>query len=410
MEQEKLLPHLFRSEYGKIVSVLCKNFGLHNIQLAQDLTSDTFLKASETWGLKGVPENPKAWLYHVAKNKTKDHFRREKILKEKVIPALENRMEISSDLEIDLSSQNITDSQLQMLFSVCHPSIAVEAQIALALRVLCGFGIDEISKALLAKPAAIKKRLLRAKETLRTENISLTLPKTKELNERLNKVLSILYLLFNEGYYSTSSDRTIRKDLCLESMRLLYLLLEKEAFNSSATNALMALFCFHSSRFEARENELGEQILYANQDQSLWNDELINKGERFLQAATSFQEISKYYLEASIAYWHTRKEVDENNKWKNILQLYNQLIQLKYSPVTALNRTYALSKVYGNKKAIHEAMKIDLKDNHLYHALLAELYQGQNRTKQIEHLGLAIQLAQTKNDRVVLEKKMNDLK
>lgn len=408
MKDKELLPHLFRSEFSKIVSVLCKTFGLSNIELAEDMVSDTFLVATETWGLKGVPENPTAWLYTVAKNKARDTFRREKIFRQKLKPHLERQHQFFETFEIDLSENNIQDSQLQMLFAVCNPIISPEAQISLALRILCGFGIPEIAKAFLSNKETINKRLHRAKEKFREHKIELTIPATKELENRLNNVLSVLYLLFNEGYYSTTSEKNIRKDLCFEAMRLTYLLLNHKPANRPKTNVLMALFCFHASRFDARTNASGEQIVYADQDRGNWDYELIEKGKQYLNLSGTGTAITKYHLEAIIAYWHTQT-VDSKEKWEHILQLYNQLLQIEYSPIVALNRTYALSKANSKKEAIKEALKIDLKNNHLYHLLLAELYDGIDTVKQTEHLKQALKLVDTENEKKTILKKIENI-
>ena len=406
MKEKQLISNLFRSEFSKIVSVLCKVFGLSNIQLAEDITSETFLKATETWGLKGIPKNPTAWLYHVAKNKAKDHFKREQIFTKKITPELKSQTIITKEFDIDLSKNNIEDSQLQMLFAVCNPAISKESQITLALRILCGFGLDEIVNALLSNKSTIKKRLLRAKETLRKKQIDLIFPPQKELANRLDNVLAVLYLLFNEGYYSASSEQTIKKELCVEAMRLLYMLLSYAPSNLPQTNALMALFCFHASRFDARMNEYGEPILYAEQDKNKWSFDLIEKGEYYVKQSSFGNVITKYHLEALIAFWHSRTDAEPKEKWSQILKLYNQLIQIEYSPVTALNRTYALAMADGKEKAIKEALKINLNQNHLYHALLAELYRGISPKKEMEHLRLALQLVDTENDKKILLRKL----
>ncbi len=404
MENRGTIPELYRTEFGKIVSVLCKTFGLSNIELAEDLVSDTFLAASEAWGLKGVPDNPIAWLYTVAKNKARDTFRREKVFRDKIKPELENRP-TSDSIEIDLSEHNIKDSQLKMFFAICNPIISSEAQIALALRILCGFSVPEIATAFLSSTDTINKRLYRAKEKLRKNEIELSMPPSSALEKRLQNVLLVLYLLFNEGYYSSSSEKKIRKELCLEAMRLNYLLLNSESTNTPQTNALMALFCFHASRFEARMDENGGQIVYAEQNEAKWNLELVEKGELFLNRSGCGSEVTKYHLESIIAYWHTRNKMEPKEKWGNILQSYNRLLQIDYSPMAALNRTYALSMARGKKEAIQEALKIELKQNHLYHLLLAELYEGSNNKKQMDHLHTATTLATSEGERKwILEK------
>jgi RNA polymerase sigma-70 factor (ECF subfamily) len=414
MENGELIPHLFRTEYRKIVAVLCKRFGFEQMEIAEDITSDTFFDASQAWGLKGVPQNPTAWLYNVAKNKAKSYLRRDYTFESKIAPELKNnasgiRESNASDIpELDLSPQNINDSQLQMMFAICHPSISPEAQIGLSLRILCGFGIEEIANAFLINKETVNKRLFRAKEKLREEKISIELPGPSEIEERLASVLTTIYLLFNEGYYSVSQNTILRKDLCLEAMRLCTMLIENRATNQPSVNALLSLMCFHASRFEARLNEKGELILYEEQDTNLWNSDLISKGGYFLSCAASGDELSKYHLEAGIAYWNTQKD-DTKEKWENILQLYNRLLQIEYSPIAALNRTYALSRANGKQVAITEAEKLNLTGNHFYFALLGELYRDIDSKKAKENFQTALALAKTQTDKSAIQKKIDRL-
>jgi len=405
MNETELIPNLFRTEYRKIVSVLCKLFGIEHIEIAEDIVSDTFLLASELWGLKGLPDNPTAWLYVVAKNKTKDYLKRNSLFAQNISKGIKYNATASEEIEIDLSIKNINDSQLAMIFVVCHPCNPAEAQIGLALNLLCGFGVDEIANAFLTNKTVIYKRLQRAKEKLRAEKIKIEQPTLSEINDRLSTVLTTLYLLFNEGYYSSNQDITLRKDLCLEAVRLTNLLIENEQTNKPFVNALFSLMCFQSSRFESRHNQNGEIILYQDQNTDLWDQELIAKGEFFLNQASQGNKISKYHLEAAIAYWHTIK-ADTKEKWENILQLYNQLLFIEYSPIVALNRTYALAKVNGKKEAIIEAEKIKLTDNHLYHSLLGELYTDFDNTKAISHFQNALTLAKSTADKMIISSKI----
>lgn len=409
MEQE-LIPHLFRAEYRKIVSVLCKRFGFAQIETAEDIASETFLTASQTWGLNGPPKNPTAWLYHVAKNKAKTYLQRNSIFETKIAPEIKST---SSNLheketEIDLSPQNISDSQLQMMFAICHPSISPEAQIGLSLRILCGFGIDEIADAFLTNKETINKRLFRAKEKLREEKIKIEFPASSEIEGRLANVLTTIYLLFSEGYYSVSQNQTLRKELCFEAMRLCEMLIENKNTNKPQVNALLSLMYFHASRFDARINKNGELVLYDDQDTNFWNTELISKGAYFLKCAASGDKLSKYHLEAAIAYWGTQK-VDTKEKWENILQLYNRLLQIEYSPIAALNRTYALSKANGKQEAITEAEKLNLTDNHFYYTLLGELYTDTDSKKAKQNFKKAILLAKTQTDKQTIQKKIEKL-
>ena len=408
MQQQELIPHLFRTEFRKITTVLCKLFGIEHIEIAEDIASETFLSALETWSFKGIPENPTAWLYSVAKNKAKNQIHRHNIFTGKIATEIKNSLSQKEELEIDLSDKNITDSQLQMLFALCHPSISTEAQVGLALRILCGFGIEEIANAFLTNKETINKRLFRAKEKLRLEKVSIEFPPPDEINKRLGNVLTTLYLLFSEGYYSESQDTVLREDLCLEAMRLTYLLVENKNTNLPEVNALLSLMCFHSSRFAARKGDNGEIILYQYQDETLWNNELIQKGVFFLHEASGGNYISKYHLEATIAYWHTIK-ADTKEKWENILQLYNQLLQIEYSPVAALNRTYALSKANGKEVAIAEAEKLKLTNNHYYFTLLGELYMDIDNKKAKHHFQKAFSLAKTTADKQTIQKKIDSL-
>ena len=403
------LTQLFRTEYSKLVAVLCKNFGLTNIQLAEDIVSDTFIAAAETWGKKGLPDNQVAWLYTVAKNKTRDHMRRKKVFNEKIQVDLQHKALDSTEINLDFSTQNIQDSQLQMMFAICHPNISEEAQIGLALRILCGFGIDEIADAFLSNKSTINKRLFRAKEKLRKANINIEFPKQEELPNRLETVLRTLYLLFNEGYYSISSNKPLRKDFCHEAVRLTYLLTQYAITDQPQVNALLSLMCFHASRFDARLDDSGAFVLYEDQDTSLWDDDLKQKGELYLNRSSQGDAVSKYHLEAAIAFWHTEKE-DTGEKWEHILQLYNYLLQLEYSPVAALNRTYALAKAENRAKAIVEAQKINLHKSHFYHCLLAELYGKEEVEKALAHLKTALQLAKNEGDKCLIQRKIAALK
>jgi len=403
MKQQELIPHLFRTEFSKITAVLAKLFGFEHIEIAEDIASDTFLLASETWSLKGLPDNPAAWLYTVAKNKARDYLRRNKLFSEKITTELQYSNTELHEIEIDLSDNNIIDSQLQMMFAICQPSIPAEAQIGLSLRILCGFGIEEIANAFLSNKETINKRLLRAKTKLREDNVKIAFPPNSEIDKRLENVLTTLYLLFNEGYYSVSQNTSVRKDLCVEAMRLCYLLTINEATNKPTVNAMMALMCFHASRFDARINSDGEQVLYADQDTSLWDVELIGRGKYFLNKAATGNQLTKYHIEAGIAWWHTHHE-DSAEKWESILQLYNRLLTIEYSPMAALNRTYALAKANGKPAAIAEAEKLKLEDSHLYYSLLGFLYTDVDNKKAIRHLKTAMKLAKSETNKATIEK------
>jgi RNA polymerase sigma-70 factor (ECF subfamily) len=233
-------------------------------------------------------------------------------------------------------------------------------------------------------------------------------PSENEIKARLDTVLMTLYLLFNEGYYSESQDSVLREDLCLEAMRLTSLLIDNDQTDLPEVNALFSLMFFHSSRFAARKNHNGKIVLYDDQDESLWNTEMISRGAWYLHKATNGKHISKYHLEAGIAYWHTKK-ADTKEKWENILNLYNQLLIIEYSPIAALNRTYALSKVKGKTAAINEAEKLNLDNNRFYYTLLGELYREIDNEKARTNFQKAYSLARTQVDKELIQKNIDKL-
>jgi RNA polymerase sigma factor (sigma-70 family) len=400
------LKNLFQQEFSKMVAVISKLFGLQYLGVAEDIVSETFLVAAESWGIKGVPENPTAWLYAVAKQKALYQFRRNKIYEQKVLPELISKQ---TDVdELDFSQQNIKDSQLQMLFAVCNPAIASEAQIGLALRILCGFGIDEIAEAFFSSKDTINKRLFRAKEKLRTEKVKMELPPEGEIANRLNNVLHIIYLLFSEGYYSKTQNEILRKEFCFEAMRLGLMLTEYEKTNIPKTNALIALMCFHASRFDARQNTEDFMVLYEQQDERLWDQELIKRGSHYLYLSAQGDELTSYHIEARIAYWHCMKE-DPKEKWEEILQLYDQLLLVNPSPSVALNRIFALYKVKGPQPALAEAQKLNLEDNHFYFVLLGELYKNIDEQKSKFNFQRAYDLAKTQTEKQGIQLKIDQL-
>ncbi len=411
MEQaHESLKHLFQQEFSKMVAVISRLFGLQHIALAEDIVSDTFLLAAETWGTKGMPPNPTAWLYAVGKQKTLYLLRRNKILEQKVIPAVKSGSELQEEDPLpDFSQQNIRDSQLQMMFAICDPAIASEAQIGLALRILCGFGIDEIAEAFLTSKETINKRLFRAKEKLRAAQIRMELPPEHQLDDRLDNVLHIIYLLFSEGYYSKTQDAILQKDLCLEAMRLGLMLTAYERTDRPKTNALLALMCFHASRFDARQAGGHAHVLYDDQDDKLWDQALIREGWHYLQRSMQGNELSSYHLEAGIASWHCTKE-DTPEKWNDILRLYDQLLVINYSPAVALNRIFALYKAQGIQAALQEMELLKPVQNNYYFMLLGELYETIDATRARAGFQKAWELAATETEKKGIEARIKRIK
>jgi len=271
-----------------MAAVLTRLLGFHALELAEDIVQDTLLQAMSTWKFKGVPENPSAWLYTVAKRKAIDTIRQQKIheqLHSEISLLLKSEWTLSPTVNQLFLDNEIEDSQLRMIFACCHPSIPYESQIALTLKTLCGLSISEIAHSFLTNNETITKRLYRAREQIREENISLEVPVPASLPGRLDAVMHSLYLLFNEGYNSSHPDQLIRHDLCGEAMRLCLLLVNNPVTHIPKVDALLALMCFQASRSEARTYNDGAIVLLKDQDRSRWSQPLIEKGKYYLEQA-----------------------------------------------------------------------------------------------------------------------------
>jgi len=374
----QLIDHLFRHESGKMVSALSKLLGLQNLETANDIVQDSLLQAMNTWSFKGIPDNPSAWLYRVAKNRAIDFLRREKKFRE-ISPQysylLQSEYTLTSTVNNFFLENDIQDSQLRMMFACCHPSITEESQLALTLKTLCGLSISEIAKAFLTNDDTIAKRIYRAKEKIKAEKIEMDVPVDKEMIARLDIVLKSLYLLFNEGYNSSNPDQLIREDLCEEAMRLCYLLTENKITSYPRVKALLSLMCFQASRLDTRLDDKGNIILLKHQDRKKWSRPLIQKGFDYLDEAAEPFEISTYNIEAAIASLHAASASFEQTDWKSIYHLYEMLYQLQPSPIIAMNKAIASAYAINKQNALTELQKIKgLENHHLYYASLGEIY------------------------------------
>lgn len=411
---ESLASHLFRTEAGKMVSILTRIFGLSHFEIAEDIVQDTFLKALNEWNYNDIPQNPQAWLYRVAKNKTIDYLRHQKHVMEyesDISHLLKSEWTISKSVNDLFLDNEIQDSQLRMIFTSCHPALPGESQIALTLKTLCGFSIKEIARALLTTEANVNKRLFRAKQKLKEEHTKFEIPMGGSLIERIGSVYKVIYLIFNEGYLSTDSEHMIRKDLCAEALRLCQILSEHPVGNVPKTYALLSLMCFHSSRLDARTDDKGYIILLKEQDRNLWNKALIAKGFEYLSMSSHGNEISEYHIEAGIASYHLFAESFEKTDWASILKLYEMLEKINSSPVTTLNKAIASAQVYGVKYALDKLLKIkNLDKYYLYHSTIAEFYKDLGETqKAVKYLEAALTLTDSKAEITLIKKKLNSL-
>jgi RNA polymerase sigma factor (sigma-70 family) len=410
-EHYKTIDHLFRQESGKMISVLTRIFGFSNIEQAEDIVQDTILKALEIWKWGKIPENPQAWLYKAARNKAIDLIRREKLkykIENETAILLKSEYSLAPLVNEMFTEGEIKDSQLRMMFACCHPSISQEAQITLMLKTLCGLSVGEIAKAFLTKEETINKRLYRTKEKIREEKISLDYPVLEIMPQRTEAVLKTLYLLFNEGYNSSHPEKLIREDLCEEAMRMTLLLSENPKTNDSHTNALLALMCFHVSRFNTRLDDKGMIVLLKDQDRSLWNRFLIEKGNEYIARAAEGKMIHDFHIEAAIASLHANAQSFDDTNWKLILTLYDTLLERTNNPMVALNRCLVLGETKGCERAIIELEKMKgLSENAHYNASLGEMYLKKgNKEKAKEFFGVALPLTSSHAETELLLRKI----
>lgn len=341
-----LVEHLFRREAGKMVSYLTRLFGFSRLNLAEDVVQDTLYQALQTWSMRGLPDNPSAWLMRVARNRAIDLIRRDDHF-QNLAPALAELQQPEAAPDEPVSEREIQDDQLRMMFACCHPGVSAEVQISLILKTLCGFSVSEIAKALLASPDAIEKRLGRARTFLREAGTLAELTNPTDLPGRMAAVYQAIYLLFNEGYHGSQSERTVREDLCFEALRLALLLSEHPAGARPATFALVALFCFDAARLPGRVDAAGFLIPLEQQDRSTWNQELIGRGFSYLERSAAQTEVSAFHLEAGIAALHSSAPAYERTDWPGIVELYDRLYGLTPTPIVALNRAIAVGQAQG---------------------------------------------------------------
>ncbi|GAB3325527.1 sigma-70 family RNA polymerase sigma factor [Larkinella ripae] len=409
-ESNQLVAHLFRHEAGRIVTVLAKMLGFDRIELAEDIVQDTMVQALRSWPFQGIPENPSAWLYRVAKNKALDVVRREKLFR--TISGewvLENEAEERVDRYF--WEDEINDSQLRMLFACCHPSLPFESQVAMCLKILCGLSSREIAQAFLTTEETIAKRIYRAKEKIRAHEIRLEVPSGAQLPARLSAVLKTVYLLFNEGYNSSHPDLLIRQDLCEEAMRLGRLLTQNPKTTAPSAYALLALMCFQVARFDARTDETGAIILLKDQDRRRWNQPLVEQGKQQLIRSADGDNLTEYHLEAVIAWQHCRAASYETTDWASILRYYDLLLERKPTAVVALNRAVALAEVEGPTEALLAVLQLKgLETSQYYHALLGDLYARLHQTDRArQHYIRAMQLTSSGAEKELLQKKSDRL-
>lgn len=407
MQTSQLVDHFFRTEYGKAVSHLTSKFGASHLELAEDSVQEALIKAMQTWPYAQIPDNPTGWILRVARNKMIDQLRRDQKTNHQEVP------ERAEEMNEDLSLQAINDDMVRMMFACCHPSLSQEYQIILTLKILGGLSIREISSSLLKKEETVAKAYTRAKKKFKKEEIKLLLPPAHEIEKRLDIVLKIVYLLFNEGYKSAEGENLMRVELCEDAIRLNGILIESEICNTPATNALMALMHFHVSRFAARTDEEGNAITLENQDRSKWDQALIQQGLAYLDQASEEGAMNEYLIQAAISATHCRAATFEETDWANILALYDLQLQIASSPIVELNRVVALEKVHGPLLGVKEIERLEatefFDEYYLFFAIKSEMLKklGNNEDAKIA-LQKAIDLTKNEKEMDYLNKKLED--
>ncbi|MEB2781306.1 sigma-70 family RNA polymerase sigma factor [Algoriphagus sp. C2-6-M1] len=408
--ENKLVDHLFRHQYGKMVAILSKIFGLHNLELIEDAIQDTFLNAALRWRNE-LPDNPGAWLTQAAKHRTIDLLRQLNATKERHEGV--NETPIGEEINDYFLDHEVADSQLRMIFVACHPSFSQEEQIAFALKAISGFSMKEIAAALLQNEETIKKRLVRARKKIQTLEITLSYPYPNQIPNRISRVLHIIYLIFNEGFHSTKADELISKDLCGEAIRLCKLLLQKEKFRTGGTYALFALMCFHASRLESKMRN-SEIIDLKHQDRSKWYLPLILLGNDSLQKSAEFDDRSIYHLEAAIASEHVRAVQFENTNWQCILKYYDDMYLMMPSDHVLLSKATIFLQLEKLMEAKLELGKIVPKSlsqrRYLFYGCYAEYYEkAGDIDNALQQIKLAIDFCSNNMEKDYLRKKAQSL-
>jgi len=411
-----LTEHLFRHEAGRLVSILTGIFGIDRLQMAEDVVQESLIRAMKTWPFYGVPENPPAWLLQTAKRLALDLIRREKLFQDKlpeITVSLEQWSGNPDDENAPRFEEEISDGRLRLMFACCHPLIPQDAEAALALKTLCGFSVGEIASALQTTEAAVAKRLTRARQKIQELGIPFEIPSGTELSGRLDSVLHILYLLFNEGYKASTGENLIREELCHESIRLGELLAAHPMTGVPKTHALLALMWMNAARLRSRTNAEGDILRLRDQDRGQWDGMMIQRGIFHLGQAACGDELSEYHLQAGIAACHCLAPEYEDTDWKRILGYYDRWMERDHSPVIALNRAVALAHVKGPAAGIQAVESItklkQLDGYYLVHAVLGdfELQLG-NRKSASGHFRRAIELTDMRSERAFLEKRLGE--
>jgi len=411
------LDHLFRRQSGQMVAYLTRFFGVDHLDLAETVVQEALMRAVQSWPLQGIPDNPEAWILRAAKNAAIDHFRkqRETQLDPEIYDKLANQLENENSEHSQSMEHELKDDDLKLLFICCHPTLNRESQTALTLKTVCGFSVKEIARSFLAKEETIAQRLVRAKNKIAEEKLKYEVPPPHELEERLDSVLEVLYLLFNEGYLATEGESLIRQDFCDEAIYRTTILSRHAVGNLPKVSALLALMHFQASRFHARTDAAGDLLLLEEQDRSLWDQQHIGLGLQYLEQSAQGEELTEFHLQAGIASCHALSPSFEKTDWKSILSFYDLLLEKAASPIIALNRAVAVGMTHGFTEGILEIEKIiaakSLPNYYLLPAALAEFHRRSgNPKKALLYYQKALEQVGTEPERRLIEKRILNCK
>ncbi len=413
-EVSQVVEHLFRHEAGKLVSTLTRIFGIEHLNLAEDVVQEALARALQTWPYYGIPKNPSAWIMQVSRNLALDVVRRERVFRNKeneIVHLMEQQNPAPN--EAVFLDQELKDDRLRMMFACCHPLVAPEAQVALALKTLCGFSTAEIARAFLTSEAVIAKRLTRAKQKIRAARVPFAIPAGEELSRRLDGVLQTLYLLFNEGYKASTGEKLVREELCHEAIWLADLLSQHPAGNRPKTHALLALMLLNGARLPTRVDAEGNLLRLKEQDRTRWDPRMVARGMFHLAQSAAGAEITEYHLQAGIAACHCAAKDNESTDWRQIQSLYDRLIDFDDSPVVALNRAVALAHVHGPQAGLEALAAVQkregIKSYYLLYAALGEFEAQLNHHQAAaDYFRRSLELAELKSERAFLSKRLRE--
>ncbi len=407
-----LVEHFFRHEFGRLVAVLTRSLGVRRLDLIEDVAQAALLQGLEAWSRRGVPEDPSGWLYRTARNLAIDALRREQT-HTRALPHLADVAEREAPPPEAHFADEIGDEPLRLLFVCCHEDVPSESRVAFALRTVGGFSTAEIARGLLTTEANVQKRIERARDRLRDLDLDFEEPAAPQLRTRLDAVLSVIYLLFSQGCYATHAEAPIRRDLCDEARRLARMLVEHPVGDVPVVHALLALMCFHAARFDARVALDGGIVLFEHQDRTTWQWGEVREGMAWLARSATGDHLTRYHMEAGIAWEHCRGPTFADTDWRRIAEMYDALERIAPSPIHALNRAVAEAHLNGPQAGLDRLATVSPENVPArypgWHAVIGELHFRLGQFPVAEHAWReSLRWTTASTDRDFLQRRLAD--